>query len=281
MNPLAPAAGLGVLSAASWGSSDFIGGIGARRAPALLVVFCGHSFAFLVLFAICTAANFPLPASRLLLYAAIAGFEGSLSLALFYRALALGAMGLTAALTGLITALVPLLFTLFHDGPPAPVTAIGLALGCVAIWLITHTPSASASAFRPEALFYGALAGIGFGAHLILFRLAGTQGALWPMTAARGAGVIAVSILLLVRRPSAPLRTFWLAGIAAGTLDTIGTLVYLQAALRGRLDVAAVICSFYPAGTILLAAVVLRERPSRRQLAGMGIALIAVMLLAL
>jgi drug/metabolite transporter (DMT)-like permease len=63
-------------------------------------------------------------------------------------------------------------------------------------------------------------------------------------------------------------------------LDTFGNLFYLRATQLGRLDVAAVVSSLYPAGTILLAALILRERPTRRQLAGMALALGAVMLLS-
>jgi len=81
--------------------------------------------------------------------------------------------------------------------------------------------------------------------------------------------------------PKAPWRGFWLTGILAGSLDTIGNLFYLSATRLGRLDVAAVVCSLYPAGTILLAAFVLRERPTRRQVAGMALALTAVMLLSI
>ena len=62
----------------------------------------------------------------------------------------MGAMGLTAALTGLLTALVPVLFSLFHDGLPAPLTTVGLALGCIAIWFITHAPAVRAKARRPR-----------------------------------------------------------------------------------------------------------------------------------
>ena len=66
----------------------------------------------------------------------------------------------------------------------------------------------------------------------------------------------------------------------SGTLDTVGNLFYMMASQVGRLDVAAVICSMYPAGTILLASVILREKPTRRQLMGMGLALGAVALLS-
>jgi drug/metabolite transporter (DMT)-like permease len=324
VNPPATA-GLGLLSAASWGGSDFIGGLGARRAPVLLVVASGHLVSLLVLLAVCLGAHLTLPGRHDLFFAAIGGFEGAIALTLFYRALALGAMGLTAALTGLLTALVPVLFSLLHDGLPTPVSAIGLALGLAAIWLITHSPAATApepettessqqssvprpfrafgekdgkpqlsaaptltdratseAAFTPPAaLLLAALAGLGFGTQLILFKFASGGGILWIMTSARAAGVAAMLLVLLVMPPKAVWRGFWLFGILAGSLDTVGNLFYIQTTRLGRLDVAAMVCSLYPAGTILLAALVLREWPSRRQFAGIILALAAVALLSI
>jgi len=87
-------------------------------------------------------------------------------------------------------------------------------------------------------------------------------------------------IVLAIRPPKAPWRGFWLTGIAAGLLDTAGNLFYIQATRVGRLDVAAIVCSMYPAGTILLAAIVLREWPTVRQFLGIGLALAAVALLS-
>lgn len=279
------AAGLGLMSAATWGGSDFVGGVGARRAPALLVVVSGHLFSFLVLLAICLGIRMAVPGPHFLIFAALGGFEGSLALAVFYRSLAMGAMGLTAALTGLLTALVPVTFSLFHEGLPAPLTAVGLAMGLAAIWMITHTPAAKGaktegSSTPRAALLLGALAGTGFGTQLILFKMASGGGMLWVMTSARAAGVAAMLVVLLAFPPKGPWRGFWLTGIAAGALDTIGNLFYLQAARFGRLDVAALVCSLYPAGTILLAALVLRELPTRRQMAGIALALAAVALLS-
>jgi drug/metabolite transporter (DMT)-like permease len=180
-----------------------------------------------------------------------------------------------------LTALVPVLFSMVHDGLPTPLAAVGLALGLIAIWLITHTPADSGSATPTKALLLGALAGTGFGTQLILFKFASGGGILWTMTSARAAGALAMILFLLVMPPKAPWRGFWLTGILAGSLDTIGNLFYLSATRLGRLDVAAVVCSLYPAGTILLAAFVLHERPTRRQIAGMALALSAVMLLSI
>ena len=281
MNASGASAGLGLVSAASWGGSDFVGGMGARRAPALLVVASGHIVSFLILLTYCLGIRLALPGSHYLLYALIGGFEGSVALAIFYRALAMGAMGLTAALTGLLTALVPVVFSMFVDGLPSPLTALGLAAGLVAIWLITHSPAKDGPTSPPAALILGALAGTGFGAQLILFKMASGGGLLWTMTSARAAGSVAMILVILVKPPKGPWRGFWQTGILAGLLDTVGNLFYIRATQIGRLDVAAVVCALYPAGTILLAALVLRERPTRRQMAGMAVALGAVMLLSL
>lgn len=285
MNASGAAAGLGLISAATWGGSDFVGGVGARRAPALLVVASGHLFSLLVLLALCLGMRVAAPGTSSFVYAAVGGFEGSLALAVFYRALAMGAMGLTAALTGLLTALVPVVFSVFHDGLPSPLTGVGLTLGLGAIWLITHAPVAKGPGSKGmatprAALLLGALAGTGFGTQLILFKMASGGGILWAMTSARAAGVAALVLFLVAAPPTRPWRGFWLTGIAAGALDTVGNLFYLEATRWGRLDVAAVVCSLYPGGTILLAALVLREWPTRRQMAGMALALAAVALLS-
>jgi drug/metabolite transporter (DMT)-like permease len=271
---------LGLLSAASWGGADFIGGAGSRRAPALLVVVSGDFVSLLLLLSICWRMRLAVPGTHDLLCAVLAGAVGALALTVFYRALSMGSMGLTAALTGLLTALVPVLYSIARFGLPGMLTVLGLATGCAAIWLITRTPSAGGAGTPAKALLMGSLAGLGFGLQLILFKMASGGGVLWAMTASRVAAVAALLVFLAAMPPKRPWRNFWLTGIAAGLLDTTGTLLYMGTALLGRLDVAAVICSLYPAGTILLAALVLREWPTKRQMAGMALALGAVMLLS-
>jgi len=273
-------AGLSLLSAATWGGSDFAGGWGARRSSTLLVTASGQIVSLVALLCICLTLRLAVPRTSYLVYAAIGGFEGAIALAIFYRALAIGAMGLTAALTGLLTALIPVVFDLFSTGWPGALTSFGLLVGLAAIWLISQSQSNGGSATPARALLLGACAGTGFGAQLILFKLAAAGGVLWALTSGRVAGSVAILLTVAVFPPQRPWRGFWLAGIISGSLDTIGNLFYMQASQMGRLGVAAVICSMYPAGTILLAGIILRERPTTRQLAGMGLALAAVALLS-
>lgn len=147
--------GLGLVAATMWGGSDFAGGLGARRSPALLIAVSGHAVTLLLLLGLCGYWHLPIPHPTEFLEGAVGGVEGSLALVAFYRALAMGAMGLTAALTGLLTALVPVLYGFWKDGFPAPLAVGGLVLGCVAIWLVSH---AGGQATPPEALWLGALA---------------------------------------------------------------------------------------------------------------------------
>lgn len=279
-------AGLGLISAASWGGSDFVGGLGARWAPALLVVVSGQMLSLAALLALCLALRISPPDRYSTLCAAVGGFVGALSLTIFYRALAMGAMGLTAALTGLLTAGGPVAFSFLRDGLPAPVDLAGLAAGCVAIWLIAHRPESQQSAATTQegaqrtALLLGTLSGCGFGTQLILLRLASAGGVLWAMTWTRASGVVALLVVLAVVRPKTPRNSFLWISLCAGTLDTAGNLFYMLAARAGRLDVAALVASLYPAVTILLAALVLREHPTSRQVAGMALALAAVLLLS-
>ncbi|WP_109487592.1 DMT family transporter [Occallatibacter savannae] len=273
-------AGLSLLSAATWGGSDFAGGWGARRASSLLITASGQVVSLAALLCICLALRLPVPATKYLVYAGIGGFEGAFALAIFYRALAMGAMGLTAALTGLLTALVPVVFDLLHAGWPGMFTTAGLALGLSAIWMISQSQGASGSGTPARALLLGACAGTGFGAQLILFKMGAEGGVLWALTSGRIAGAVAILLTVAIARPKGGWSGFWLAGIISGSLDAVGNLFYMLASQKGRLDVAAVICSMYPAGTIVLAGLILRERPTRKQLAGMGLALAAVALLS-
>ena len=281
------AVGMGLTAAALWGGSDFAGGLGARRAPALLVVAAGHLVTFGVLMLLCAGTS--LPGHGALALGLLAGMEGALSLALFYHALSAGAMGVTAALTGVLTAAVPVLFALLRQGWPRMTEWGGLAAGAAAIVLVAWT---RASVTTRRALAMGAVAGLGFGVQLVLLKLAAEGGVLWAMTTARAGGLVGVALALgaqwFGRRGESQAgagwlvwRGFWKMGIAAGVMDALGNGAYMLAAQTGRMEVGAMIASLYPVMTIALAALVLRERPTARQKMGMAMAAAAIVLLSL
>ncbi len=285
MNGSAVSAGLGFISAASWGGSDFVGGLGSRRSPSLLIVISGQVAALVLLAALCVGLRLRPPGMHSAICAMVGGVIGSLALALFYRALAMGSMGSSAAITGLLTAVVPVAFSLLHNGLPSAVNGAGLAAGLAAIWLITSVPAKGiaekTAGPQTSSLALAAVAGVGFGTQLILMKIAGAGGVWWTMTLTRAAGAAALLLVLLFWRPRRPWGRYWQFGLPAGLLDSTGVAVYIVASQIGRLDAVAVTCSLYPAVTILLASALLRERPTRRQTSGMALAVAAVALLSL
>ena len=281
MSSSGAAAGLGLLSAASWGGSDFAGGWGARRASSLLVTASGQIVSLAALLIVCLALRVALPGTSYLIYAAIGGFEGAIALGGFLSGARDGSHGAYRRLDrrndcpggGRIR------YSSIRVGPMRSLL-LAWRLGWSAIWLISHSPKSEGADTSRSALLLGAGAGVGFGAQLILFKAAAAGGVLWALTSGRVAGVGAILLVIAIAPPVGPWRGFWLAGIVSGSLDTVGNLFYMLASQLGRLDAAAVICSMYPAGTIVLAGIILRERPTSRQVAGMGLALAAVALLA-
>jgi drug/metabolite transporter (DMT)-like permease len=287
---------LALAAAVSWGGGDFSGGMGVKSAgggvrAALRVVLLSHITSFAVLVAIARLRGDVFPQGTLLAWGVAAGVAGGLALTCFYIALSRGAMGASAALSGLLAAALPAALTLWQEGSPGVRPLIGFAVAGAAIWLIAAGPADdTADGAARETMVLALLAGVGFGFYFVALKMAGPAGVVWPMATARIGSLSVCSLMLLglQLRPAsgdeAPVRLSrkvvgWV--LATALLDTSGNLLFLAATRAGRLDVAAVLGSLYPASTILLAALALGELPTRRQALGMVTAVVAVVLIAL
>ena len=130
--------------------------------------------------------------------------------------------------------------------------------------------------------------GVGFGVYFVALKFAGSAGVIWPLATCRMGSLAVCSLLvagmaLKARAGEARVRVTRLVvawALGAVLLDTSGNLLFIAATRAGRLDVAAVLASLYPASTILLAAWMLRERPTRRQGLGMAVAAAAVVMIS-
>jgi drug/metabolite transporter (DMT)-like permease len=281
-------------AAALWGGGDFSGGMGVKRAgggirAALRVVLLSHITSFAVLVAIARLRGDVFPHGALLAWGLAAGVAGGLALTGFYIALSRGAMGASAAVSGLLAAAIPAALTLWQQGSPGALPLVGFGVAGAAIWLIAAGDSAAGeSKTARSTVVLALLAGVGFGLYFVALKMAGSAGIVWPMATARIGSLTVCSAMLLTLRsqPDGDARvrlTRQAAGWALSTalLDTSGNLLFLAATRAGRLDVAAVLASLYPASTILLAALALGERPTRRQALGMLTAVAAVVLIAM
>ena len=261
-----------------WGASDFLGGVGARRANAFLFTAIVHLSGLVAVgtLALMTGALFP--GSTSLAWSLLAGSLGGLALALFYRALARGNMGLVAPVAAVLGAAIPTVVTAFVEGLPGYRHLFGFVLAGIGVWLISRT---EAGVGRPEGLGMAVLAGIGFAGFYLCIHRAGGASALWVATWSRvGSLLVTGGIVLLGRHVRAVPSPVLGIAVVAGILDITGSAVFIRASQLGRLDDAVVISSLYPAVTVLLARIFLHEHFSRARTIGMVAALAAVPMIA-
>ena len=275
-----PSVFFGILSALTWGAADFCGGLATKRAHPITVVHMAEWVGAAVLVALALLFGEALPTGTTLLWAAGAGMLGAAGLLTLYTGLASGHMGIVAALSAVVAALVPIIVGALTEGLPAPLHLAGFAVGLVAIWLLTHGHDLTVN---PRAVQLALVAGLSFGFYFVLIeRTVDSSGIFWNLAFARSvAAVVLLGILLVTRRPLLPPRPVLPINIANGALDAGGNLFFALAAQSGRLDIAAVVASLYPGTTVLLARLVLKERLNRLQTVGAVAALAAVVMVAL
>ena len=283
----------GLIAAVLWGGGDFAGSFAVRRTGgtvrgSLGVVVFGHWMSLAVLLAVLLTIGEGMPRGAAVAWGVGGGAIAGISLVAFYLALASGPMGSAAAVSGLLCAAVPAVVSSWTEGAPSAKRIAGFVFAAAAIWLIAGSAHPGEHASR-KSMTLSVLGGIGFGIYFVALKYAGEAGLVWPLAFCRigSSSVCALLLLGMVFRTQGAVlgnggRGRTLAWVAAGAaLDTGGNLSYIAATRAGRLDVAAVLASIYPASTILLAAGLLHERVTVRQKIGMALALPAVVLITL
>jgi uncharacterized membrane protein len=261
-----------------WGASDFLGGVGARRANAFLFTAIVHISGMVLMGTLALMMHAPFPGNASLVWALIAGSVGGMALALFYRSLASGNMGLVAPVAAVVGAAIPTIVSAFAEGFPGYRHALGFILAGIGVWLISRSES---DAGRPEGLGMAVLAGIGFAGFYLCIHQVGNASALWASACSRVGSLLVTGAVVLFGRYLRAVAVPVLAiAVAAGILDITGSAVFIRAAQIGRLDDAVVLSSLYPAITVLLARVFLHEHFSRARTIGMVAALAAVPMIA-
>lgn len=265
-----------------WGAADFAGGYGSRRANAFVLTAFSHLCAFVLMFAIALGQHGAFPSRISIVWALIAGTSGGFSLAIFYRALATGQMGVTAPIAALVGAAIPTLVDVALEGTPSRWMIAGFVVAIFAIWLITRPEPSDKkdSSGLPAGVGMAALAGVGFaGFYLCIHQATGSP--LWIAAIGRIGSFTATAIAVVATRaPLALDRPRATLGMLAGFLDISASALFIFASQRGRLDEAVVLTSLYPAVTVLLARLVLKEHFSRWKFIGLLAALAAVPMIA-
>jgi drug/metabolite transporter (DMT)-like permease len=275
-------AAYGLAAVFVWGTSDFLGGYATRRANAFLFAVVFNLGGLALVGTLAAANHAPFPSTHTVAWALAGGMFGGVGVAIFFRALSAGKMGVTAPVAAVLGAAIPTLFSIFTDGLPGKVPIVGFVVAAVGLWLITRTQAgAGEDSGRPEGIGLAVLAGIGFASFYLCIREAGDASVLWIASLTRTGGLIITSLIVLLGgmfRDITPAGVGW--AVLTGCIDSLGTVLFVRASQTGRLDEAVVISSLYPAVTVLLARLFLKEHLTRWRFVGLLAALAAVPMIA-
>jgi len=269
---------LGLASALSFGIGAFAGGLASRRASGLAVAALGQLVGTVLLAVFVLVARPGLPDMSSLAIGAAAGLSGAVGVAALYVAMAAGAMGLVASVSGAGAVTVPLLVSVFvlHQSVH-PLQAVGVACAAAAILAAS---GASRGGGSRRALWLALLAALGFGLWYALLDRAAAGSGPWALFTSRLSGSSMLLVIAALRGGLATLRASRRLAVLSGLADMGGNALYVGARALLALGLAAALSGIYPLFTMLLARVILRERLPRLGLAGVGFALIAIVLIS-
>lgn len=269
-----------LIAAATYGVSDFVGGLASRRISALNVLLVSYPVGALIMAVGLIGYSGPVSLPTLL-WSLGGGVAGLAGVALLYSALAVAPMNIVSPVTAVMSAAVPVLGGVLRGERPQPVAWVGIVLGLVAVVMISRQPADHPHppiGWRP--LLMAVLAGVGFGVYFICLASADHDSGLWPVVLSRCcSAVLVLPLLLVVDRLVRPPRAVLGLAAIAGALDAAANLAFLLASRHGLLSLAGVVTALYPAGTVALAVLVLRERTVATQRVGLAVAAVAVVLL--
>lgn len=280
---------LGLSSALVYGAADFFGGIASTRIPAVKVV-AGSGLIGLLVLIPASALTGGTWSNEVLLWGVLSGMAGSMGILTLYMALAIGPMSILSPLTAVMSAIVPLSWGLINGERLSLIGYAALGIALVAVVLVGFVPEKGAVRPRLRGVLLAVLSGTLIGTLLILLDAAPDDAGLLPLTVNRMTHAVIlwtiVGVMALASRSRQPSeRPAWRRVIplivAAGLADSTANILMVTGFRLGDLSVVAVLTALYPAGTIALAAIVLRERIAPVQWVGLVLALTAAALLAL
>ncbi|AWB91061.1 DMT family transporter [Aeromicrobium chenweiae] len=269
---------LSLLSALAYGVSDFLGGIFSKRSSPWQIAVVGQSSSGVISLVAALVVGGS-PTGRDLLFGALAGVGGGFGVAFLYRGLSTARMGVVAPVSAIGSALIPVAVGLLTGDRPSPWVLVGVVCAFPAIALISRVTDDDPT--HRGGVLDGVLAGAGFGLLFVSFGQTGDEAGLFPLAVAQVASVLAVvATAVVLRQAWVPRdRAAWSA-VAMGPLGVTAQGAFLYATHHGLLSVVSVISSLYPASTVLLAAVLLREKIQGWQGMGLVLAALAVALVA-
>ncbi len=308
---------LGLSGALVYGFADFLGGLASRRVRAVTVAAVAAAVGIVPLLVGLVVVGGAFGAESVL-WGAIAGVSGGVGVLLLYRALAIGPMSVLSPLTAVFAAVVPVLVAVLRGTALSGLAVVALVVAVLAVVLVASVRDTSGARVTAVGLVTAAVAGCGFGGIVLAYDMTPSDAGVVPLVVSRvlQAVLLGTAAVVVTRRAAVtgrgpggaahparsadaprsaappgirgggrwPARLVWTV-VACGVLDAAAN-VFIQAGLHSSADpatlpVVSVLNALYPIGTVVLAGIVLRERLTPVQWAGILLAFGAAVGLAL
>ena len=280
---------IGLTSALVFGAADFLGGLSSKRIGSLVATPIAAATGLVAL-----GLAYPLLggawSTEAVLLGALSGVAGAAAIFLLYACLAIGPMSILSPLTAVVSAIVPLSVGLARGERLGPIGFVALGIALVAVVLVGFVPEKGAVRPSAKGILMAIGSGIAIGAFLIIIDATPDESGVVPLIVNRATNaaimflILGVVTLVVLRRGGerrAVSRSGIQFALACGLVDVVANVGLLVGVRLGELSIMSVLTAMYPAGTIILAAIVLKERIAPVQYVGLALAIAAGAMLAL
>lgn len=283
---------IGFSTALVYGFADFFGAIASKRLrPVLVTGLAGWAGLILLVGAVTFGGFRAVYSADAIFWGLLGGIFSTLGLSCLYKALSIGPISIVSPLSAVVGGLIPTIIGVAFLGENFDwLSWLAIALILIAVVLVASAPQTESSKLQPAGIAYGVGAGVGIGGVLVCLHLAPKAAGLAPVILMRLEngillGGFALVLLALGKAKAEEFRglslRIWAAIFATGLLDAFANLLFVVGSRIGSLTVISVLTVLYPAGTILLARIVLKEKLALNQSLGIFLALGASTLLAM
>jgi drug/metabolite transporter (DMT)-like permease len=269
------------LACLSWGGSCFLAGINSKVIPVLTLLIYSVAASLGILFLLFIIQAEPFPRDPAVYFAVLGGLGSTFGLFCFYRGLSLGAISIVVPVSGMC-ALLPVAVGLILGEVLNLLQGLGIVVaiggGVLVSW---EKPSAGQSNQLAKGFIPALGAALGFGTFYVMMDFAGSVDPLWAATISRLTSLVLLLPVVVIKRPPLIFKATHLPAVCAvGILEGLAAFFYTVAAAKGMLSLVSVISSLYPGVSILLAAMIIKERLRRYQFVAVIMIVLGVSLIS-
>ncbi len=271
---------LALVSSVAYGLTDFLGGLAARRTHIFVLGSLTQPLGLVVLLLLVPWTGGEL-SPEVWFWGLVSGVGGALAYVTLFRALAIGPMSVASPVSALVAVVLPVMAGVAF-GERLPLLGwIGIAVGMVSVLMVSQVHEDAPHPVSLRVLLLSIAAGVFISVFLVALERAPEDSGLWPLVVVRiVTSTLLVGAALASRVLARPPRDVLWLGATSTLLDVAATAAFMLATREGLLTVVAVITALYPAATVIMARVMLKEHLQVLQRVGLGLAVASVTVLA-